>query len=177
MLFTVGQPLTGVALYSERLTVALGFVTLFFTLANFASCRSCLSLLGYLGMKSPLEKKWFRPFFNLHGYYMYGFLFTLALHLVAAVMHTAIPTIGDPDGLIHLIILSFGFASFIFVGVVFFSCRSLVGLLNLFMEKGPLNSQGFQSFYRYHNLFWGVLFLAIAGHFTSGYIHVGFWPG
>jgi hypothetical protein len=174
--FLIGQVSTGVALYAERLTVALGFVTFFFALASFASCRSCLSLLGYLGVKSPVDKKWFQSFYNLHGYYWYGFLLLLLFHLMSSVMHTALPSLSDPDGAIHLIILSFGLVSFLFVGAVLLSCRSLVNLLNLFTEKGPMSSRGFRSYYRYHNLFWGILFLTVAGHIVSGYVHVGFWP-
>jgi cytochrome b561 len=173
----LGQALTSVGLYAERLTVALGFVTLFFALATFASCRSCLSFLSYIGVKDLTNQWWFKPFYNLHGYYWYGFLILLTIHLLAAVMHTAVPNLADPDGLIHLIILSFGIVSLVFTGTVLSSCRSLVGLITLFSEKSPLNNLGYRSFYRTHSLLWGILFLAIAGHFASGYFHVGFWPG
>ncbi len=70
-----------VGLYGERLAVALGFVTLVSALATFSSCRSCLSFLGRFGLKSPIERRWYRSFYRYHGYYWWAFLFVLVLHL------------------------------------------------------------------------------------------------
>ncbi len=168
---------SGAARYGERLAVALGFVTLLFALATFASCRSCLSFLSRFGLKNPVDLWWYRPFYRYHGYYWWGFLFGLLLHLMAAVMHTAIPALGDPDGLLHLIILSFGAVSPVAVGGGFSSCRWLVCVVPPFMEKGPLSSRKYQEFYRYHSWFWLILILVTAGHLIAGYVHVGFWPG
>ena len=139
---------SGAGLYGERLTVALGYITLAFTVATFATCRSCLSLLSHLGLKSPMEMRWYRPFYKYHGYYWSVFLFTLVLHLMTAMMHTAIPKAGDPDAQIHWIILSFGLSTLVFTGITLSSCRSFIGLLNLFMEKGPLTNQAFQLFHQ-----------------------------
>ncbi len=167
---------SGAALYGERLAVVLGFVTLALALATFVSCRSCLSFLGHLGLRSPIDTSWYRAFYKYHGYYWYLFLFVLVLHLGTALMHTAVPVAGDPDSQIHWIILSFGFASFASVGSVLSSCRSFVGLLDLFMEAGPLDSRRFRAFYRYHSYYWMILLGAIAGHVASAYLHTGIWP-
>ncbi len=165
---------SGAALYGERLAVALGFVTLISAVATFATCRSCLS---FLGLKSPLDNRWYRPFYKLHGYYWWIFLMGLGLHLLTAVMHTAIPTAGDPDAQIHWIILSFAFVSLPLTAVVLSSCRSWVSLLSLFMEKGPLADRLYLSFYRYHSYYWLVFIGSIAGHFIAAYAHIGIWPG
>jgi hypothetical protein len=168
---------SGAGLYGERLAVALGFVTLAFALATFASCRSCLSLLGRLHVKNPMETRPYRTFYKYHGYYWSIFLLTLILHLISAVMHTAIPTADDPDAQIHWVILGFAFGSLVSTGVVLSSCRSLVNLLNLFAEKGPLSNLRYQLFYQYHSYYWVLLILAIAGHVASAYLHTGIWPG
>lgn len=168
---------SGVGLYGERLAVALGFVTLASALVTFISCRSCLSFLGRFGMKNPMDMKWYRLFYRYHGYYWWVFLFVLLLHFMTALMHTAIPTAGDPDAQIHWLILSFALSSLVLVGAVLSSCRSLVGLLGLFTEKGPLSSRAYQSFYRYHSYYWLILVLAVAGHVVSAYVHTGIWPG
>lgn len=165
-----------VGIYGERLAVALGFVTLASALATFASCRSCLSILSRFGLKNPTEIRWYRLFYRYHGYYWWIFLFALVLHLITALMHTAIPTAGDPDVQIHWIILSFAFSSLALVGAVLSSCRSLVGLLSLFTEKGPLSSNRYKSFYRYHSHYWMLLVLSVAVHVTGAGIHTGIWP-
>ena len=171
------QVASGVGLYAERLAVALGFVTLFGAVATFGTCRSCLSFLGHFGLKNLTEKRWYRPIYKYHGYYWWVFLFGLTLHFLTTIMHTAIPQAGDPDAPIHWIILSFAIISLPLLGTVLASCRSLVGMLNLFMEKGPLNNYRFREFYRYHAYFWLLLVLAVAGHIGSAYVHVGIWPG
>jgi len=167
---------SGIALYSERLTVALGFLTLASALATFATCRTCLSFLSRFGIKNPVDAKWYRPFYKLHGFYWWGFVMGLAFHLTAALMHTSWPKESDPDGRIHLLILEFGLASFVFIGAVLSSCRSLINLVSLFSERSPLVNQGFKKFYQYHSFYWLVLALAVAGHIASGYAHIGFWP-
>ncbi len=166
-----------IGLNEERLAVALGFVTLVSALATFASCRTCLSFLARLGLKDLMENKWYRAFYRYHGYYWWTFLFALVLHLLTTIMHTGLPTPGDPDAAIHWVILSFAFGALVMVVAVFSSCRSLVGLANLFAEKGPLSNTGFRSFYRFHSFYWLVLILFVVGHFASSYVHIGFWPG
>ena len=167
---------SGAALYGERLAVALGFVTLISAVATFATCRSCLSFLSFFGLKNPIEARWYRPFYKYNGYYWWVFLLGLALHLLTSIMHTAIPTAGDPDAQIHWIILSFAFVSLILTAVALSSCRSMASFLGLFMEKGPMAHIFYQSFYRYHSYYWVVLISAIAGHFIAAFVHTGIWP-
>ncbi len=170
------QITSDVGLYGQRLTVALGFVTLASAVATFASCRSYRSFLERFRLKTFMETGWYRAFYRYHGYYWWVFLLALVLHLVTALMHTIIPTSGDPDAQIHWIILSFAFNLLVMVVAVLFSCRSLVSLFNLFTERGLLTNNLYQSFYRYHSIYWSILILSIAGHITSVYIHTGIWP-
>jgi hypothetical protein len=167
---------SGPSLYGERLAIALGFVTLLSAVVTFATCRSCVSFLGHLGLKIPMDKKWYSPFYKYHGYFWWVFLMGLFLHLLTALMHTSIPTAGDPDAQIHWIILGLGLASLVLVISVLSSCRSLVGLLNQFREKNLISAKKYQPFYRLHSYYWLILILLIAGHFASSYIHTGIWP-
>jgi len=100
----------------------------------------------------------------------------LLLHLMTGLMHTAIPTRGDPDAAIHWYVLSFAFAAFISVGVVVSSCRSIASLINVFSGQSALENRGFAGFYGFHGYYWWVLIVAILGHLVSSYIHIGFWP-
>ncbi len=166
----------GVALYGERLAVALGFATLVSAIVTFISCRSCLSFFSRLGLKNFTETKWYRVFFRYHGYAWPLFLFFLTLHLLTALMHTAIPTAGDPDATIHWTILSFAFVSFLLVGAVLLSCRSLVNTITLFTGKNLVSNKVYLPFYKDHSFYWMILITAIVGHFIAAYSHVGFWP-
>jgi hypothetical protein len=170
------QVASGPGLYGERLAVVLGFVTLISAVATFATCRSCLSFLTRLGLKNLTDKKWYRPFYKYHGYFWWVFVMGLFLHLLTALMHTSIPTEGDPDAQIHWIILAFSLSSLVPLGALLFSCRSSVALANLFLGKSLLSRSGFLSFYRYHTYFWLLFLLVLAGHLASSYIHIGFWP-
>ena len=170
------QIASGPGLYGERLAIALGFVTLLSAVATFATCRSCLSFLGHLGLKNLIDVKWYRPFYKYHGYYWWVFVMGLFLHLLTAMMHTAFPTASDPDAQIHWIILALGLASLVLVGSVLASCRSLAGLVNMFREKSLLSNKKYLPFYRFHSYYWLILILLIAGHFASSYIHTGIWP-
>jgi len=167
---------SGSGLYGERLAVTLGFITLGLALATFASCRSCLVFLGRFGMKAPLETRGYRVFYRFHGYYWSLFVFALVLHFMTVLMHTGFPAAGDPNGPAHWLILSLGLGSLALAGTVLASCRSLVGLVKLFAEKGPLSSSAYRVFHRYHSYYWIALVLLIAGHFVSAYSHTGFWP-
>jgi hypothetical protein len=170
------QIASGPSLYGERLAIALGFVTLMSAIATFATCRSCVSFLGRLGLKNLTDMKWYRPFYKYHGYFWWVFVMGLFLHLLTALMHTSIPTAGDPDAQIHWIILSLGLTSLVLVSSVLASCRSLAGLLNLFREKNLLSDKKYLPFYQFHSYYWLILIILIAAHFTSSYIHTGIWP-
>jgi hypothetical protein len=167
---------TGVALYSERVTVVLGYLTLASAIATFITCRTGVSLLNRLGIKSIPNAGWYRPLFKLHGFYWWGLVMGMVLHLMSALMHTGIPGAGDPDGSIHRIVLATGGASLVLAGVVLSSCRSLVNLVSSFRENPLLASRGFVGFYRCHAHFWAALTLFVAVHFVSVYSHIQLWP-
>jgi hypothetical protein len=167
---------SGVVLYSERVTVVLGYITLVSAIATFGTCRTGVSLFGRLGLKKATDAGWYRQLFKLHGFYWWGLVMGSILHLMSALMHTGIPSAADPDGSIHRIILATGGASLILAGVVLSSCRSLVNLVSLFKETSPLDDRGFRSFYRYHAFFWVGMSLLVAGHFAAVVSHIQFWP-
>ena len=166
-----------IGLYSERLTVILGFVTLAAAVATFVTCRSCLSFLGRFGLKIHVDAGWYRPFYKYHGYYWWVLILGLTLHFLSAVMHTGIPQAGDPDAPIHWVVLGLGLGAAVSTGAVLSSCRSMAGLLNTFTGKTPTGNKRYLSFYRYHSYYWLILILAIAGHFAASYAHIGVWPG
>jgi hypothetical protein len=176
-IYLILQAASGPGLYGERLVIILGFVTLLSAIATFATCRSCLSFLSRFGLKNPMGMRWYQPFYKYHGYFWWIFLMGLFLHFLTAIMHTSIPAVSDPDGQIHWIILSLGFASAVMVASILASCRSLVGLLDLFREKHLLSNKKYLPFYRFHSYYWLILIVLTAGHFTSSYIHAGIWPG
>jgi cytochrome b561 len=164
------------ALYGERLAVGLGFGTLLFSLATFTTCRSFSGLIRRVTKTNLTDFSWYRRYNSLHGYFWWFFVFIFALHLMAAVMHTAIPKAGDPDAGIHWFILSFGLAALVSTTVTLWSCRSWVSLMGMFTTNNLLQHKMYKTFYSAHAVFWLVLLAAIAGHFISAYIHVGFWP-
>jgi hypothetical protein len=167
---------SGVVLYSERVTVVLGYITLASAVATFVTCRTFVSFLSRLGIKNLTEVRWYLPLFKLHGFYWWGLVMGLILHLMSALMHTGIPGAADPDGWIHRIVLATGGASLVITGVVLSSCRSLASLVSMFRESSPLDNKGFWGFYRYHSFFWAALMLLVAGHFAAVYVHIQFWP-
>ncbi len=167
---------TGVVLYSERVTVVLGYLTLASAIATFTTCRTGVSFLNRLGIKSIPNAGWYRPLFKLHGFYWWGLVMGSILHLMSALMHTGVPGAGDPDGSIHRIVLATGGVTLILAGVVLSSCRSLVNLVSLFKETSPLENRRFRGFYGYHAFFWAALALPIAGHFAAVYSHIQLWP-
>lgn len=165
-----------IEVYNERLAIVLGFITLFFVLATFASCRSFITLLNHFGWKNPIDSEAYRIFYRYHFYYWWAFCFVFTLHLMTAVMHTGLSTTDDPDAYLQWYVLWSGLALFVSSLVLFSSCRSLPNLLNLFAGENPLTVKGYQLFYRYHSYYWLVFFLLIAGHFAFGYVHAGIWP-
>jgi hypothetical protein len=162
-------------LYGEKLAVALGFLTLVSAIVTFTSCRSFLRLFKFLHLPDPMDVKIFRPFYKYHAYY-WVFLLALFLHLVTALIHVELPTPGDPDALIHWVILGFAFGALVSLVMVLVSCRSFTGLIGFFLGKNPLTINYYSGFYRYHSLYWWLFVIAVVGHLSASYVHIGFWP-
>jgi hypothetical protein len=168
---------SGVVLYSERVTVILGYLTLASAVATFGTCRTCQSLLNRFGIfKRVAGPDWYRALSRLHGFYWWGLVMGAVLHLMSALMHTGIPGAGDPDGSIHRLVLATGGASLVLAGVVLSSCRSLVNLVSSFREHSLLAGRAFLGFYRYHTFFWAALTMLVVVHFISVYSHIRLWP-
>ena len=164
------------ALYGERLAVALGFLTLVSAIATFASCRTLVGLSKFLHLQDPMKLKAFQAFYKYHGYYWWLFLLALFLHLTTALFHVELPTPGDPDALIHWVILGFAIIALVSLVIVLVSCRSFAGLMGFFIGKNSLNIRSYKGFYRYHSLYWWLFVIAVIGHLSASYVHIGFWP-
>lgn len=164
------------ALYGERLAVALGFFTLASVIVIIVSCRSWLGLFKFLHLPNPMNTKAFQSFYKYHAYYWWLFVVAVILHLTTGVTHVALPTPGDPDALIHWIILGFGVFALVSFILVMASCRSFAGLLGFFTGKNTLAMNSYKNFYRFHSLYWWLFAIAVAGHFGASYVHIGLWP-
>jgi hypothetical protein len=56
---------------------------------------------------------------------------------------------------------------------VFASCRSCVSLLTRLGSKNPLASKAYQSFFRYHSLYWETFFIFLVAHLSLAFAHTG----
>jgi hypothetical protein len=162
-------------LYGERLTVALGFVTLALFVGMGLTCRSFVSLSNKVGLGWLTGSKLYRATSRYHSFFWYGFFVVLFLHMLTGFMHTEIPQAGDPDAGIHLLILIFAGVVFFSVGLTFSNCRTCAGILGVFRGEG-LFKGAYGRLYRFHPYFWILLLIGLIGHLTVSYIHVGFWP-
>ena len=162
-----------VAIYGERVAIILGLITLTAGLTTFVTCRSFISSLKLLHIHSPADNKIYRSFNKYHAYYWWAFITFFVLHLLTALVHTSIPSAGDPDAAIHRLILWFGVASFASSLVVISSCRSIPGIIYFFTERNSLSNKVYRVFFKYHSYYWGVFILAVAGHFASSFYHAG----
>jgi hypothetical protein len=165
-----------IGIYNERLAIVLGFITLLFALATFVSCRSCVTLMGRLGWKNPTGSRIYRNFYRFHSYFWWGFLYALAFHLLSGLSHTGLPSAADPDSYLHVPIIWLGIGGLVVSMVIYFSCRAIVGILNLFRNRTVLTIKRYLFFYNYHAFYWIIFFLLIGAHFIVSYIHAGVWP-
>jgi hypothetical protein len=164
-----------IAVYNERLAIILGFITLAFTLATLFSCRSFSAFLNRSGTKNPTGNPIYRLFFKYHSFYWWGLVFSLILHLLVAVMHISYNDPADPDAYLHPYIFLAGGSAFIITLVIYSSCRSFAGLLNLINGKQPFSGKLFSDYYRFHSYYWIILLVVVIVHFTLGYLHTGVW--
>ena len=161
-------------LYGERLAVVLGFCTLGFFIAMATTCRSFVPLAGKIGLSELTKSKAYRKYFGFHSFFWYGFFMLLILHMMTGFMHTEFPRAGDPDVGIHWAILIAAGSVLLSIGMTFSSCRSFVGIFRA-AGKNPLAGR-YSGYYQMHNYIWILLLLALIGHLTASYLHIGFWP-
>ena len=164
------------AITNERIAIILGIVTLVLAIAVFASCRTFLSLLRLIGVQISPENKVYRVFNKYHLWYWWLFGVTLVAHIMMSVFHTGLPEAGDPDAGTHWAILILGLGSAIFAVMLFASCRFAPRLLTTGKPDSLFKNMTYNLLYRYHNYYWLLLLLLVAGHFTVSYLHVGVWP-
>jgi hypothetical protein len=164
-----------IAVYNERLAIILGFITLIFTLALFFSCRIFVGFIKILGVKNHSGNLIFGFFHKYHSIYWWGLLLALSLHTLVALMHIRFNDPADPDAYLHPYIFLAGIVALILTLVIYTSCRSFSGLLNLITGKNPLSGKVYTELYRFHSLYWIVLLATVVIHFTLGYLHTGIW--
>ena len=162
-------------LYGERLAVVLGFITLALFTGMAVTCRSFIPFSNKIGLGSITRSKVYRSLFRFHSFFWFGFGVILFLHGLTGFMHTEIPQAGDPDAPVHLAILVFATGLFLSVGLTFSNCRAFSGMLRFF-RGGDILTGIYGRFYRLHSYFWVLLLVALAGHLTASYLHIGFWP-
>ena len=89
-------------------------------------------------------------------------------------MHAEIPTANDADARLHEIILIFAGSTLVTVGLTFAGRRAFTGLARVLGAN--LLSRPYKAYFKIHAYFWIPLIIALAGHLTASYIHVGIWP-
>jgi hypothetical protein len=140
------------------------------------TCRSFVQILTRVGIKHSLQNAAYKKAYEFHAYFWWVFIMGLILHLMTALFHTGLPAAGDPDALVHWVILGFAAGSVLLLFPVLMSCRSVASLFNFVNGKSPLNNNIYTWFFRYHGLFWWPFILSVSAHFTLAYIHTGVWP-
>jgi len=164
------------ALYGEKLSIVLGFITAIAALATFTTCRNFIALVMKFGFMNPLQVRWYNKFYQSHGYYWPILWITLVLHIITALMHSKWPQAGAPDSVEHLNIFIAGLVSFVAMIVLGLSCRAFGVFVNTFTGQIPLEIRLFAEFYRHHGLYWFIFLTTFTVHFVFAYLHVGFWP-
>jgi hypothetical protein len=164
-----------VGVYNERLSIILGFLTLFLTLAVFFSCRTFISLINWLGVKNPLNNGLYTAYFKYHSLYWYGLIFILVLHPIVGIMHVVFIDSADPDAFLHKWVLISGAVALAAALIILVSCRSLAAFLGFITGKNLLAGKSFAAFYRLHPLIWLSLVIMVVLHFTFSYLHTGVW--
>jgi hypothetical protein len=164
------------AVYNERLAILLGFATLTMALATFASCRTFVSIIIRLGLKSLVANLGYKVFSKYHMYYWWLFGTFIVAHVMMSVFHTGLPKAGDPDAGIHWLILSFGLTTGIAGLSLFTSCRISPRLFSPKIQGVSLTNDIYRSFFKNHSFYWIVFGLLVASHIGITYAHVGVWP-
>ncbi len=164
-------------IFTERIAIILGLTTVALVLMTFTSCRTCVSILNRIGLHKLTANRIYQTFYRYHGYYWWLLGISLLSHLMMAVIHTGLPQANDSDAGLHWAILGIGLVNVGLAGALFSSCRISLKLLTITRTGLSLKNQNYRRFFQRHGLYWGILILVIAGHFTLGYLHAGLWPG
>jgi hypothetical protein len=177
MLIQMHSPfLVSLAVYNERLAIILGGTTLLSALTVFCSCRFALWLFSQTPWRKLATSAAYRRFIKYHNYYWWLFWLLFVIHLLAAIMHLGFKNLADPDAYLHTYSLIFGLAALLSLLLLSFSCRGFLGIFLLFSPRNATDFKFFSRFYQMHTYFWVLFWLAIAVHFTAGFLHSGFWP-
>jgi hypothetical protein len=164
------------AVNAERTAIVLGFATLAFALALFASCRTFASLLVRLGVKNPAQNRAYRALGKYHMYYWWFFGVSVLSHVIMATFHTGLPQANDPDAAAHWTVWLLGLASAFSGAALFSSCRISPRLLAPTIPTLSLTNKVYRSFFGRHAFYWLALALFVAAHFIASYLHAGLWP-
>jgi hypothetical protein len=162
------------ALFNERMTVVLGFITLISAVAVIATCRSFIVLLSRVGVKRPLASRAYRAVYGWHFYYWWVFAIALTLHVMTAVTHATVS--GRFDVVFHWWILGLGLASLGWLFPVQLSCRSTLSFINSLSGTPATGNRFFNWFYRRHGVLWWGLLLFMTAHVGVAVAHVNWWP-
>jgi len=164
------------SIYSERIAIIFGFITLVFALAIFFSCRTFVSLMTKLGVKNLLQWKPYKKFYQYHLYYWWLFGIAVLAHVIMGTIHTGLPKSGDPDAGIHWSILILGAVSLVSGIILFFSCRIIPRLISPTLPNINTENKTYFSIFKYHSYYWILFVLSVAVHFIITFIHTGVWP-
>lgn len=165
-----------ISIYNERISIVLGFLTLFALMAVFFSCRTCVSVPKRLKLVNLMNSRAYRKFYQYHSYYWWVFEVLLVAHFMMVVMHVGMQRAGDTDPLIYWFILLLGLSTALATAALLFSCRIMPRLITAATAKKPLTYRSFNTFFQRHGYYWWLVLLLALAHFTVGYVHIGIWP-
>ncbi|HTY81348.1 MAG TPA: hypothetical protein VMB24_01035 [Dehalococcoidales bacterium] len=158
----------------ERLAIMLGVLCVAAALTVFASCRTCIRFLSWVGIKNIGKSKRYQIFNRYHVWYWWAFGMLVVLHAGLAIAHTGLPQAGDSDAPVHARIIGYGLLSTLLGGATFSTCRVC---LPLFFRQATFKNKALNFIYsKTHAYIWAVVALAIVAHFYFAYEHAGIWP-
>ena len=158
-------------IYIHWLVLMLGIGIFLSLIAIFTTCRSFVSFFKLLEPKNSKLSRIYKTYFSFHSTYWIIFLILLTLHLMVTITHVRLPLIGEPFYFYHQFVFYSSIVNIFFVFAIFFSCRTMVGMINFFKSRNILNNSIYKRFYKYHIFYWLILAISIASHIILGIIH------
>jgi hypothetical protein len=158
-------------IYLHWLIVSLGLGILLSGIAVITTCRNFAGFFHLLQGKDSFKTRLYKAYFKFHSYYWVAFFLLLILHLLVTIPHLGLPSPGEPFKLAHWVAFYSSIANFVLVLAVFTSCRSFLGLYNLFTARTPLDGSFFKRFYNIHVILWVLLIASVVVHIIAGIIH------